>query len=536
MPMGSMKGEAPYLRSAGWRGRRPDGRRRGRPPSSSPARAAARGRGRLRAGSAADDARRSRSPSSHIAVAAAAARRRRGRRRRRRSSEAEGAGVASRRRLAVCPPAARGGDAAAPPVGVAADLAVAAPRRRAAAAPRRRRRRGRRRARGGGRGPRGPRPRTGPRRRSAAPRGRAPTPAAAPVRRRSRAPSRPRRPATRRGPNAPRPSRTRAPPGGDRTLDDLRVEEAVARARALATKQKEAEAAVKARARDYVDAQSRRQRPTRPPRTWCPSASRPNLGAVVPARSTARPARRRAPAARGRLPPARRRRRRARRARPCAVGASGPRLLRASSSTRGRRWAWSSARSAGARVRLQVVLEPVEPRCQPRVAGAATRSPAGGRCWPARPPPSWSRCASAPWRSSRSPCAAVTIALTDASTASLKRRSTSSSTSPESASSIVRLASCGAAAQRRASVKHAFDDVLVTPLYRAPGSAFQGMPSTPGWESGRLDELTDWATSDRANRPVMCEYRSEGGWLWPKGGVRCSRWSSCRCWRRCRSP
>ena len=61
-----------------------------------------------------------------------------------------------------------------------------------------------------------------------------------------------------------------------------------------------------------------------------------------------------------------------------------------------------------------------------------------------------------------------------------------------------------------------FDDVPVTPLYRAPGSAFQGMPSTPGWESGRLDELTDWATSDRANQPVMCEYRSEGGWLWSK--------------------
>jgi len=65
-------------------------------------------------------------------------------------------------------------------------------------------------------------------------------------------------------------------------------------------------------------------------------------------------------------------------------------------------------------------------------------------------------------------------------------------------------------ASPRATVRLAstlFDDVPVTPLYRAPGSAFQGMPSTPGWESGRLDELTDWATSDRANRPVMCEYR-----------------------------
>ena len=70
------------------------------------------------------------------------------------------------------------------------------------------------------------------------------------------------------------------------------------------------------------------------------------------------------------------------------------------------------------------------------------------------------------------------------------------------------------AAVRLASTR--FDDVPVTPLYRAPGSVFGGMPSTPGWESGRLDELTDWATSDRANRPVMCEYRSDGGWLWSK--------------------
>jgi len=60
------------------------------------------------------------------------------------------------------------------------------------------------------------------------------------------------------------------PPGGDRTLDDLRVEEAVARARALATKQKEAEAAVKARARDYVDAQSRRQRAYEAPENLVP--------------------------------------------------------------------------------------------------------------------------------------------------------------------------------------------------------------------------------------------------------------------------
>mgnify|MGYP003328875603 CR=1 FL=1 len=44
----------------------------------------------------------------------------------------------------------------------------------------------------------------------------------------------------------------------------------MARARALATKQKEAEAAVKARARDYVDAQSRRQRAYEAPENLVP--------------------------------------------------------------------------------------------------------------------------------------------------------------------------------------------------------------------------------------------------------------------------
>ena len=90
------------------------------------------------------------------------------------------------------------------------------------------------------------------------------------MRRRSRAPSPPPPPG-----NPPRSECASAfahapPPGGDRTLDDLRVEEAVARARALATKQKEAEAAVKARARDYVDAQSRRQRAYEAPENLVP--------------------------------------------------------------------------------------------------------------------------------------------------------------------------------------------------------------------------------------------------------------------------
>ena len=45
---------------------------------------------------------------------------------------------------------------------------------------------------------------------------------------------------------------------------------------------------------------------------------------------------------------------------------------------------------------------------------------------------------------------------------------------------------------------------------------FEGFPSTPGWESGRLDQLTNWAVSVESNRPVICEYKSDGLWLWTK--------------------
>lgn len=46
--------------------------------------------------------------------------------------------------------------------------------------------------------------------------------------------------------------------------------------------------------------------------------------------------------------------------------------------------------------------------------------------------------------------------------------------------------------------------------------AFEGSPSTPGWASGRLDALTDWATSYETNRPVICEYQADPFWLWTK--------------------
>ena len=42
------------------------------------------------------------------------------------------------------------------------------------------------------------------------------------------------------------------------------------------------------------------------------------------------------------------------------------------------------------------------------------------------------------------------------------------------------------------------------------------MGRTPGWEAGRLNQLTEWAVSDQSNRPVICEYKADGVWLWSK--------------------
>ena len=43
-----------------------------------------------------------------------------------------------------------------------------------------------------------------------------------------------------------------------------------------------------------------------------------------------------------------------------------------------------------------------------------------------------------------------------------------------------------------------------------------GMPSNPGWRSGRLNRLTEWADAKTANRPIVCEYEPSGFWLWKK--------------------
>jgi hypothetical protein len=46
--------------------------------------------------------------------------------------------------------------------------------------------------------------------------------------------------------------------------------------------------------------------------------------------------------------------------------------------------------------------------------------------------------------------------------------------------------------------------------------AFEGRPSSPGWKSGQLDTLTDWAVAEEANRVIIREYEPDGLWLWTR--------------------
>jgi len=52
------------------------------------------------------------------------------------------------------------------------------------------------------------------------------------------------------------------------------------------------------------------------------------------------------------------------------------------------------------------------------------------------------------------------------------------------------------------------------------GGLRKGQPSYPAWKSksGRkqLYEMTEWATSDEANRPIICEYEPDATWLWTR--------------------
>jgi len=67
-------------------------------------------------------------------------------------------------------------------------------------------------------------------------------------------------------------------------------------------------------------------------------------------------------------------------------------------------------------------------------------------------------------------------------------------------------------------------------LSAAKNNALEGIgsPSNPGWESGRLNRLTEWADSSAPNRPIVCEYNPKGRWLWRKwhGTVLKSTWRS----------
>lgn len=52
------------------------------------------------------------------------------------------------------------------------------------------------------------------------------------------------------------------------------------------------------------------------------------------------------------------------------------------------------------------------------------------------------------------------------------------------------------------------------------GGLTKGKPSYPAWKSKRkrkqLFEMAEWATSDEANRPIMCEYEPDTLWLWTR--------------------
>ena len=47
-------------------------------------------------------------------------------------------------------------------------------------------------------------------------------------------------------------------------------------------------------------------------------------------------------------------------------------------------------------------------------------------------------------------------------------------------------------------------------------SPYQGFPSSPGWKSGQLETLIEWAVNDEANRPIIREYDPDPFWLWTR--------------------
>lgn len=53
--------------------------------------------------------------------------------------------------------------------------------------------------------------------------------------------------------------------------------------------------------------------------------------------------------------------------------------------------------------------------------------------------------------------------------------------------------------------------MIASPLLQGEGS-----PSKPGWTSGRLERLSEWANAREANRDIIGQYKPEGFWLWTR--------------------
>mmetsp|Transcript_508 Transcript_508/g.631 ORF Transcript_508/g.631 Transcript_508/m.631 type:complete len:467 (+) Transcript_508:102-1502(+) len=68
---------------------------------------------------------------------------------------------------------------------------------------------------------------------------------------------------------------------------------------------------------------------------------------------------------------------------------------------------------------------------------------------------------------------------------------------------------------RNNRIKNRFQDSSSNIDELSPRS-IKGFPSSPGWKRGQLDDLTNWATAEETNRPIICEYEPDGLWLWTK--------------------
>jgi hypothetical protein len=73
-----------------------------------------------------------------------------------------------------------------------------------------------------------------------------------------------------------------------------------------------------------------------------------------------------------------------------------------------------------------------------------------------------------------------------------------------------------------------FDEFVSS--YKFSPDFFTGSPSTPGFQKGEFDRLSNWAlsTSIHPNRPVVAEYKPDDVWLWTKweGSIKQMTWKT----------